>query len=267
MQQKVKTSYGNIAVLDNGRDAPAIVFVHGNSYSKEAFARQFDSEQLQAFRLLALDLPGHGESDDAVVPEECYCMRHYATMLREVLDALSISPRLVFGWSLGGHIAIEAMAQGLDAGGLVICGTPPFGPGIEGMENAFLPSEHMELTGKTEFDAEEARLYAQATLGGDDFVAQVLRCDGRARQQMLSDWMSPDAGHNAVEFISHWEKPIAVLHGQAEPFVPLQYLQDLPWKNLWRGEVQLLEESGHAPFWQQAEAVNRLLCDFANECA
>lgn len=266
MQKTLPSSYGSIALFDNERSAPAIVFIHGNSYSKEAFQRQFDSELLQPYRLIAMDLPGHGDSENAQDPAQCYCIRHYAGMVREVLDALAVVPVFVFGWSLGGHVAIEALAQGLTAGGLLICGTPPFGPGLDGIEKAFLPSEHMELTGKVDFDDSEVLQYARATLGADDFAAQIKRSDGRARQTMLGDWMNEDAGHNAVEFISRWAKPIAVLHGQEEPFVPLAYLQDLPWRNLWQEKVYVLDSAGHAPFWQQSDAVNKLLRDFAQDC-
>ena len=73
---------------------------------------------------------------------------------------------MLVGWSLGGHIAIEAAAQGLPLAGIVISGTPPVGPGLEHMGDAFIPSESMGLTGKPDFTDEEVVAFANEGMGG-----------------------------------------------------------------------------------------------------
>jgi pimeloyl-ACP methyl ester carboxylesterase len=44
------------------------VLIHGNSSSSRAFSRQLDGPMGKRFRLVAVDLPGHGASDDAKDP-------------------------------------------------------------------------------------------------------------------------------------------------------------------------------------------------------
>ncbi len=177
---------------------------------------------------------------------------------------------MLVGWSLGGHIAIEAAAQGLPLAGIVISGTPPVGPGLEHMGDAFIPSESMGLTGKPDFTDEEVVAFANEGMGGAEFVNDgvlkaVARTDGIARQTMLTDWSTPGAGHEHRPFVAQWPQPIAVLQGEEDAFVSGDYLQSLEWKNLWRGEIQFFAGIGHAPFWQDPEQFNELLEDFLED--
>jgi pimeloyl-ACP methyl ester carboxylesterase len=42
-------------------------------------------------------------------------------------------------------------------------------------------------------------------------------------------------------------RPIAVLHGEGDQLVSLDYLRGLTMPTLWRGELQILPGVGHAP--------------------
>ena len=61
----IDTPNGAIAVHHSAGRGPAVALIHGNSSSSRAFARQVDGPLGQRFRLVAIDLPGHGASDDA----------------------------------------------------------------------------------------------------------------------------------------------------------------------------------------------------------
>lgn len=52
----------------HGRGGPAIVLCHGNSSSHRTFEQQLRGELGRRFRLVAIDLPGHGESARARDP-------------------------------------------------------------------------------------------------------------------------------------------------------------------------------------------------------
>jgi len=268
--QFLETSFGKVAFIDKGEGPVTILFIHGNSASKSIFSKQFESSLADRYHLVAFDLPGHGESDNAKDPLNTYTIQSYAKLVNELVKTLKLEPLVLVGWSLGGHIAIEAAAQGLPLAGIVISGTPPVGPGIEHMGEAFIPSESMGLTGKPDFTDEEVVAFANEGMGGanlvnDEILKAVARTDGIARQTMLVDWSTPGAGHEHRSFVARWSQPIAVLQGQEDAFVSGDYLQSLEWKNLWRGEIQFFEGLGHAPFWQDAEQFNDLLSSFLDE--
>jgi pimeloyl-ACP methyl ester carboxylesterase len=101
---------------DRGHATPTLVFVHGSGVSA-----RYWSDQLHAFagaaRVLALDLPGHGESDEAPAPS----LAHYAAVTACVLDELRAWPTIVIGHSLGGAVAITLAARRPhDVSGLVL---------------------------------------------------------------------------------------------------------------------------------------------------
>ena len=104
------------------------------------------------FRLIAVDLPGHGVSDDAKDPS-AYSLPGHARAVRAVLDAIGIDEAHFVGWSLGGHVALE-MAPDLRAPrGFVIFGTPPLTSG-EAMSEAFLPNPAMKVTFQKSVDSD-----------------------------------------------------------------------------------------------------------------
>jgi pimeloyl-ACP methyl ester carboxylesterase len=59
---------------------------------------------------------------------------------------------------------------------------------------------------------------------------------------------------------------VAVVNGGAEPFVELDYLDEIKWKRLWQGKCLRLEALGHAPFWEKPEAFSPVLESFLKDC-
>ena len=235
--------------------------MHGNSSCKEIFIRQFNEPALSQYRLFALDLPGHGASDNSLNPSNDYKIPAIARVITKVLKKNEIVSPLVFGWSLGGHIAIEMAGQGVEMRGLAISGTPPVGPGIESLENVFVPSPHMALTGKVHFTEEEARMYAQRTISlhqpvPEYLLKQVRRTDGQLRHTMLTHWYEGKEGHNQVDVVGALKIPIAVIQGEAEAFFSNDYFEKITWNNLWGNRVCIIPESGHAPFWENPKLFN-----------
>jgi pimeloyl-ACP methyl ester carboxylesterase len=92
----------NIHVLDWGGQGPPAVLLHGGSLT----ARTWDyvGIALRAdFRLVALDMRGHGASDWT----NDYSIESYATDLIAVIDGLGIERTRIVGMSLGGMVACE----------------------------------------------------------------------------------------------------------------------------------------------------------------
>ena len=147
MDKVIETSQGSIAVTETEGDGAPVLFIHGNSSCKEVFQDQLVSTLGATWRCIAMDLPGHGRSDDARAPNEAYTMPGYAAIALEVLTALSAERAAIVGWSLGGHIGIEMLAQSSNIRGLVISGTPPISADPADLATAFLPHPHMVAPG------------------------------------------------------------------------------------------------------------------------
>ena len=97
-----------VRVLSHGR-GPAVVLLHGATESAAIWAPLFP--ELGGFRLLAVDLPGHGLSDP-VTFRRGQVRAHARALIEDILDALGLDQVPVIGHSLGGMFALWHAAAG-----------------------------------------------------------------------------------------------------------------------------------------------------------
>ena len=259
---RIETPNGAVAAHDSAGRGPALVLIHGNSSSSRAFSRQFNGPLGGRFRLVAVDLPGHGESDDAKDPG-AYSLPGHAYAVRAAVDALGLDEAWFAGWSLGGHVTLEMAPDLPRARGFVIFGTPPITSG-EARQEAFLPHPAMKFTFQEGLDRIEASAYVAAFFspGFSDippfFLEDALRTDGRARSNLGA---SGRAGLYRDEgaVVRDLNVPLAVLHGEREQLVNGPYFSSLAMPTLWRGAVQTIPGAGHAPQWETPEAFDALI--------
>jgi len=250
----IDTSHGSISVSESKGTGPAVLLIHGNSSCKEVFRNQLDGDVGKRYRLIAMDLPGHGASDNAPDPDVSYNMTGYADCANEVLASLGIEKAVVMGWSLGGHIGIDMVGRHPVVSALMISGTPPIGKSEDQLAAGFLPSEHMGLAGQEVFSEQEADNYARATCGTNAPFEQFLldavkRTDGRARAMMLGAFASGQ-GADQRQIAETSDTPLAIVNGGGEPFVNNEFVKSIDYKNLWETTVHIIEGVGHAPFWE-----------------
>jgi pimeloyl-ACP methyl ester carboxylesterase len=239
-----------------------VLLLHGNSSCNLIWSHQLRALQRHGYPLLAPDLPGHGLSRNAPDPN-IYSFPGYASVVQGLLDALNWTSIDVIGWSLGGHIALELLAADDRIRSTMIIGTPPARPCPESLENAFYASSKMQLAGKPCFSAADAEEYGKAMLGGEKhltepLLANIQRADGRARMHMFQSALS-GVGVDQRVLVETSDKPLCVVHGEAEPFVRLSYLQSVRYQALWRNRIQIVPKAGHAPHWQRPRSFNRIL--------
>ncbi|MGC1754727.1 MAG: alpha/beta hydrolase [Trebonia sp.] len=97
-----------VRVLSHGQ-GPAVVLLHGVTENAAIWAPLFAN--LRHFRLLAVDLPGHGLSDP-VTFRRGQVREHARQLIDDILDALSLDKAPVIGHSLGGMFALWHAAAG-----------------------------------------------------------------------------------------------------------------------------------------------------------
>ena len=122
----LKTHRGFVycSLVDNQQER-TLIFLHGNSSSSSFWQPLVESEVLNAFNLLAFDLPGHGNSPVPENPKDTYSLPAYADLLVEIVHHFKLNNYFLFGHSLGGHIILESLDRLKDCRGAMIMGTPP----------------------------------------------------------------------------------------------------------------------------------------------
>lgn len=261
----VETSHGRIAVEETrGRGLP-LLLIHGNSSCREVFRHQLDAPLAERRRVIAFDLPGHGESSDAPDPMRSYTRSGLADAAVELLEHMGIREAAVFGWSLGGHVGIDMLSRFPGMRGLMISGTPPVRRNR--MAEGFIGSPGSGLAGKEHLTDAEIEAFAKGMLGEpvEPFLrAAIARTDGRFRKRLFEVARTGE-GEDQREAVEGSPVLIGVANGAADPVINLDYIDSVAYAHLWERRCHRVEGVGHAPHWRAPEEFNALLERFLRD--
>ncbi|MGW4057405.1 alpha/beta fold hydrolase [Amycolatopsis sp. NPDC004747] len=246
-----------------------IVFVHGWAQSARCWDAQLaDPALTERFRLVAMDLRGHGASD---VPVTGYDDPHvWADDLAAVLDFAG-PDAIVVAWSYGGlvvtdHIRVHGTAR---LRGLVLVGAiTEIGRDRPGGRVGSLMREHMRamLSDDPDIAVPALTAFSRGMAAGPVPGAQAQALLGASLSvppSVRSALFRRDAGSEDV--LAGIDKPVLVVHGTAdrviEPSVAEDALGKIP------GAVgRWFVDGGHAPFAESAAEFDAVLRQFAEEC-
>ncbi|MEB3339332.1 alpha/beta hydrolase [Okeania sp.] len=267
--KKIEISTQNIAYYESSGKGQTIFLVHGNSSSGRSYLHQLQTQLGETYRLIAMDLPGHGISDVAPNPEVTYNLPGYADAVVEVAKALDASNAIFVGWSLGGHILLEASDRLTDAQGIAIFGTPPINNSPD-LENAFLPHPSLRLGFTSELSQEDMLAYVTTFFRSNMveipelFLEDIALTDGRARANLGAS-IASGGYQDEIEIMGNMKVPLMIIHGEQEQLVNPDYITNLKIPTLWHGEIQYIANAGHAPHWETPDKFNSLLVDFITD--
>ncbi|WP_020662966.1 alpha/beta fold hydrolase [Amycolatopsis benzoatilytica] len=251
-------------------DARPIVFVHGWAQSAAAWSRQFaDPALAENFRLVAMDLRGHGCSD---VPADGYDdPEQWAGDLAAVLDFAGPDAILV-GWSYGGLVIADYLRVHGTArlGGIVLVGAiTEIGRKREGgktgpVMRAALPAALAEdaetaIPALVEFTRAQASEkvpggYAQAMLGSSLSVPPSVR-GALFRREIGSE-----------DVLAAIDKPTLVVHGSADGVVD-PCAAEFSAGKIPGAVLRWFVGAGHLPFVEEPEEFGSVLRRFAGNTA
>jgi pimeloyl-ACP methyl ester carboxylesterase len=254
-------------VEKNEAGAQTLFFIHGNSGSAHAWQRQLESPALSAYRLIAFDLPGHGESGP--IPADENVLLEMAAILAGAVQQLSEGkPFVLVGLSLGTNLAAEMLAQGVRPSGMALLAPCIFGRGYT------LLTIGLEGVDMSPLFSEEASPEAVQTC----IQAACLSQDAATHQQLLHDYRSTfppmrpaflQAGlqerySDEVAVLKSAAFPLLVVFGADERVINPAYLDNagLP---LWQDKIFKLPGGSHFIQLDQSETVNALLQTYAEQ--
>jgi len=212
-----------IAYYESTGKGHPVLFIHGNSLSSLCFEKQLTSRLGDQFRLVAMDLPGHGRSAPAHNPKSAYSIPAYADIVTKFARALGLEAAVLVGWSLGGHILLETIKLLPQSPGTMIFGAPPVGKPMA--PDAFMPNPLMPLLfSRVVGNDQAAALSAEFVLPGSKipifYAEDIQRTDGRAREEL---WVSIGQGifTDEVKIVAEISGPLAIVQGEKDPLINL----------------------------------------------
>ncbi len=259
-QKHVQIFDKKISYLDQGNsDHGVILFIHGNSFSSQTFSPQFNSKELTKYRIIAVDLYGHGESDRLDNSLD-YSLPTYAKLINEFIKELKLEKVILAGHSLGGHIALELIGslKNKNISGVFVWGTPPVTNPIVAA-NIFHPNPsagylYQEKISDTELDEFLNNCFG---MNKADFKSEVNKTDGACRTSLGASIGALNF-HDEIEAIKNSAFDIAVLYAIEDKFMNPAYFESLQIQNLWNSKTTPISGS-HFCHHDNSEQFNSFL--------
>ncbi len=267
----LKLNGGGTLEFDDQGSGPAMVFLHGWSLGKEAFAKQ-RRELSDRFRVIVPDMRGHGNSKRF---EKGDGIDTLASDLERLLVALDVSDVILVGWSMGALVAWQT-AEGPQRGrirGIVTIDMVPRVLNGDGWQHGLRAGTHLY-----DIDIDLSKMRDDWRAFTHAYVPMVF-ASGKAieRRELIEDMLDLVGGNDLESMTNLWR---ALVHAD---FVDTVQRLDVPTLITYGALSQIyaeeaaawmdehipnsrrarFAESGHAPHLEEPQRFNQVLADFA----
>ena len=250
--------------------APTIIFIHGWSQSHLCWSKQYTSDLLKNFRLIALDLRGHGMSAAPIEVEHYNHSQLWAEDIAAIIEQLDVVKPVLSGWSYGSLVIADYVRIfGTEKlGAINFVGGPPalnehvlgklIGPGFyENFEACTNPDHAISLPAIAKFlhdcfEIEPRSEDFEIMLASNAVVSPLIRANLAARDIDNTDILSDI---DVPVLVSHGRKDRVVLPSAAEVF-----LQHCP-----NAQAAWYDDVGHVPFVENAVRFNQDIAALAEQ--
>lgn len=250
---------------------PAILLLHGNSSGSAIFEHQF-TEAFKDYFLVAPDFYGHGSSGLPDNSDAC-SMEELGKLAKALIGELDLKHFIIYGVSLGGHVAIELANHLPGLKGIAFSGTPPVPLPFEFADffNADAVDQKLDIIGKKELTKEECELWAKACIYESKelhrFISELIKqTNGQFRLNFGASVGQGIGIQNEKEIVEQIEMPVAIFEGEFEHWINNEYIRTLNIKKLFKNEVVVIPGSAHYPNLENPERFNETLKSFAEFC-
>ena len=226
-----------------------LFFIHGNSLESILFDPVFQNEKLNDYHLIAIDLPGHGESAPSVHPGEGYKLGNMLLLLKEFIITLELENVVLCGHSFGGHMAISLLPMLEDkAIGLAIFGTPPV-TSANDFQTAFLPSPALQYAFSGSLTENQMKELASAygnKMHIEQLVKAIKKSDPNFRSHLAEDIASGYPDECAI--LDQLKFDIGIFHGENDHLVNIDYIRNLHLNHLFLNNIHIIPDASHMCF-------------------
>jgi pyruvate dehydrogenase E2 component (dihydrolipoamide acetyltransferase) len=247
--------------MPDREEGPPLVLLHGFGGDKDNWLFNIDALAVGR-RVLAPDLPGHGETGKDVADGD---LDSLATAVLAFLDALSIPRAHLAGPSLGGAVAIAAARAAPErVASLSLIAAAGLGDAVN---DAYLTG-FIEARRRKELKTVLQMLFNDPGLVGKDMlegVSRFKRMDGaEAALRAIRDAVFPGGvvEEDVTGALAAYDGPVLALWGDADRIAPS------PSGGL-SGDVrvEIIGGAGHMPHLEASSRVNSLMDDFLTNAA
>lgn len=260
-----------LAVFETGNPSgPPIVLLHGFGYNHACFQPQFQSDLAKDYRLVAIDLRGHGYSGKPLGSESYRGTQVWADDLEVVLDALNVTNATLVGWSYGAMVCMDWVRH--------------YGPGrakkfvFTGSHGGLTPYSSEELKNKIKMnedlqkltpnfgqDIQNTKAFIEKMIHGSisDEMREILELSRHMLPLYAVEAMGSRAFENS-DLKESIKRPVLFVQGEHDFANPPKIIQSVA-QGVPLSRVQVIPDTGHIPSMEAPEQFNAVLRTFAAE--
>jgi pimeloyl-ACP methyl ester carboxylesterase len=246
-----------------------IFFIHGNSGSSRLWEQHFNDALFSAYRLIAFDLPAHGQSSASKDPDNDYSVIGLAKIMANAV--LLLAPEnsfILVGFSLGTNIVVETLAFSLKPRGMILIGADLIG-GKYTLQDATMPGTDLSMLFMDSAPEELVTKYIElAILSKNEVDTNLLisdynRVQSPFRSTLLKTAMS-GVFSDEISLLNKSKISTLFVYGADEKLLNPDYLKgaDLP---IWRNTIFKIPSSGHFVNIDQPQTLNDLLFQYSDQ--
>ena len=236
-----------------------LLFIHGWSMNSTFWKRQF--ELSKQFRVIAIDLRGHGKSSEA----RGYTMKAIAKDLEEFIKKLGSGDINLVGWSMGVSIIFEYLSLGHKVKSISL---------VDGNPKILASSDYESGTPQETFRKLLRELQANPQKFMEGFVPLMFNIipDKEKLHSMVREVLKTPStvAYESLKSVSEGDyrnllpqirSPTSLLHGKFDKLNSLgasQYMLH----NILNSRLVVFENSSHCPHIEEPDKFNRTLAQF-----
>lgn len=244
-----------------------IFFIPGNSTSHRIWQKQYESNELSEFRMVAVDFPAHGKSD--CDEDRYFTLPSLAQIIYNVINELSNGrPYILAGISLGTNVIAEMLVFENLPKALILAGPCVFGKNYT-VDKIAKPNTHVNVVFTDLPDEKDLQAYAHETfLSSKNEDLEIFFEDfGNVKvsfRSALGKSIADRNYHDEVALLKEKNIPTLMVFGKEERVVDCDYLDDAG-LSLWNKTIYKIDGASHLVNIDQPEKLNQLIKKFAEE--
>lgn len=268
MKKSINVEGISIAYVEKHPAASHILyFIHGNSGSSGTWEKQLSDPLLEAYHLIAFDLPGHGDSSHSAKPDVDYSPLGTAKILaRAIIELSGLKPYILIGFSYGTNLIAEILGHNVTPKGICMIGMCCIGEQCP-MENVFKRGEQPSVFFYNEDNREMVYDFIEQCLFDKAdaimLTENYFRTDTRFRLALMQTAANGQLT-DEIATLQKYTVPLCMIFGKHDNLINAAYLDDsgLPF---WRNKINFIEIAGHFVQLDKPKAVTQILINYANE--
>lgn len=250
----------SVRVWDTGGDQPCLFLLHGYLETMAVF-NELVEDLKEYYRLIVIDLPGHGLTDSAPADasgKRVNTLSFCASVVAGVLDKCHVERALLAGHSMGGYVTLQFLKDYPErAIGAVLLASNPYADTPEKQEDR-KREQQMIADGKLLSLASVSipKMYYEENLRAcDEKIRETVElCETHDPEGIIASLEGLRTRPDLQDVMLHPPVPLTLLYGDHDKFLPLEKVETMK-EHFPEVTYVLIPETGHNAFVERPEQV------------